>query len=165
VLEIRSVGGSDAAALRDLRLRALGESPRSFASSVAEESAFGEERWTELAAPSAAGDDSTVLVAVHDGAWVGMAAGRWFDRRRGIAQLWGMWVDPAQRRQGVGGRLVAGIRDWAAGHGARFLRLGVIGDVPGLSAFYEDMGFVRSGEERPLARDPDRLAVFLVRPV
>jgi GNAT superfamily N-acetyltransferase len=165
VVEIRSVGGSDAAALRELRLRALTEAPRSFASGVAEESAFGEERWSKLAAQATAGDEHVVLVAVVDGAWIGMAAGRWFDRERGIAHLWGMWVDPAQRRLGIGGRLVAGIREWAAGQGARFLRLGVIDDVPGLARFYEGLGFVRTGEERPLVRDPERVAVFLARPV
>jgi hypothetical protein len=35
----------------------------------------------------------------------------------------------------------------------------------GASSFYERLGFVRTGETRPLPRDPSITAVFLVRPV
>jgi ribosomal protein S18 acetylase RimI-like enzyme len=165
VIEIRAVGGDDAAALRELRLRALRDAPEAFGSTLAEEQGFAGDRWTALAAASAVGDAIAVFAAVQDGRWVGMGAGRWFDRERGIAQLWGMWVEPAARGQGLGERLVAAARDWASSHGARFVRLGVAGEDAGALGLYERLGFVRTYEDHPLGRDPALTAVFLVRPV
>jgi hypothetical protein len=49
-----------------------------------------------------------LFVAIDGDEWVAMAAGRWFDRQQRIAQLWGMWVEPGLRRQGLGRRLVEG---------------------------------------------------------
>ena len=94
-----------------------------------------------------------------------MAAGGWYDRSRGIAHLWGMWVDPALRRLGIGDRLVAEVRGWAAGQGARFLRLGVITGDADPTGFYERLGFVRTGETGTLRRDPTRPVHYLARPI
>ena len=161
MIAIRAVRAGEGPRLRELRLRALADAPSAFASTVEEESRYPESRWSELAD---SGDAIVVFVAVDDERWIGMAAGRWFDRSRGVAQLWGMWIDPGWRGQGLGRRLVAGIRGWANGHGGRFVRLGVIGEEAACASFYERIGFVRTGETRPLSRDPTLTAVFLARP-
>ena len=162
---LRAVRSGEAALLRELRLRALRASPEAFASNAADEAAQPDAFWCDLATASAEADAAIVCVAIEGERWVGMAAGRWFDRDRGIAQLWGMWVDPASRREGLGGRLVSAVRAWAAGRGARFLRLGVIEGPDDVGEFYERLGFVRTGEERPIPQDPARRAFWLVRPV
>jgi GNAT superfamily N-acetyltransferase len=161
VITIRAVRAGEGPDLRELRLRSLADAPWAFASTVEEESRYPDSRWSELAD---GGDAIVVYVAVDNEQWIGMAAGRWFDRDRGVAQLWGMWIHPAWRDQGLGRRLVAGIRGWATGHGGRFVRLGVIGEEAACTSFYERMGFVRTGETRPLPRDPALTAVFLARP-
>jgi ribosomal protein S18 acetylase RimI-like enzyme len=108
----------------------------------------------------------TVIYAAVDGErWLGMAAGGWYDRPRAIAHLWGMWVDPALRRLGIGERLVGEVRGWAAGRQARFLRLGVITGEADPTGFYERLGFVRTGETGTLRRDPTRPVHYLTRPV
>ncbi len=160
-VQIRPVTAGDALALRELRLRALSDAPHAFASSVAEEAAFPAERWSALAGQPAA--EGVVCVAIAGTRWLGMAAGRWFDQPAGIAHLWGMWVDPAARRGGLGERLVAAVGDWAAGYDARLLRLGVMADLAGLVRFYERLGFERTGETRTLTGDPGRIALFLAR--
>jgi GNAT superfamily N-acetyltransferase len=165
LLEIRRVRSHEADALRRLRLAALTDAPRAFAATVAQEAERPEREWRDLAARSEQGDTVVVCVAIDDGRWVGMAAGRWFARERGIAQLWGMWVAPACRRQGIGERLVSAVRAWAAGHGARFLRLGLIEELPELATFYERLGFAATGETIPLPREPSLTAIFLARPV
>lgn len=154
----------EAAALRELRLRALGDAPEAFVADVAGESALEFGHWEWLAA---GGEERTVLVAQGDDAGlVGMVGGRWFDRERGVAQLWGLWVDPALRGGGVGAALVDGITGWAAALGGRFVRLGVI-DPSGerVTAFYRGLGFVALGEPAPMRSDPSRLVVFMLRPV
>jgi GNAT superfamily N-acetyltransferase len=159
VVEVRPVRAGEAPALREFRLRALADAPTAFASSVELEAAHPDSHWNELVAAA------TIFVAEQDRAWVGMAAGRWYDREQGVAQLWGMWVDPVIRRSGVGARLVAAVDRWAAEQGARLVRLGVIDGAPDVEAFYVRLGFSRTGETRPLTRDETRTALFLARPV
>jgi ribosomal protein S18 acetylase RimI-like enzyme len=44
------------------------------------------------------------------------------------------------------------------------MRLGVIDRSPAIG-FYERLGFVLTGETKPLVRDPSVLAAFMARPV
>jgi GNAT superfamily N-acetyltransferase len=162
---MRPVGSDDAARLRGLRLRMLAESPAAFAATADEEAALPEAHWSELAAQSELGDHVAIFVAQAGDRWIGIAAGRWGDRERGVAHLWSMWVDPAMRGEGVGERLVAEVSRWAAVHGASFLRLGVITRPGDATAFYERLGFVQTGHVGPLRRDPSRTVHFLVRPL
>lgn len=148
-----------------MRLRALAESPGAFGSTVEAEAALPRAHWEELARRSEEGDHLIICAAVGSDAWLGMAAGRWHDRERGIAHLWGMWVDPGARRHGLGDRLVDGVCAWAAGHGACFVRLGVVIRPGDAVRFYERIGFVRTGEVEPMRRDPSRLVHYLARPV
>jgi GNAT superfamily N-acetyltransferase len=165
VTEVRRVTGGEGEPLRELRLRAVGDAPTAFASTIEHEAAHPDAHWLLLAGQSELADAMVVFVAVDDERWLAMAAGRWFDRERGIAALWGMWVDPLARRLGIGERLVGEVRRWAAGHGAGFLRLGVIEGAADAASFYERLGFVRTGETRALARDDSLTALFLVRPI
>ena len=161
---VRPIAVGEAGALRELRLRALRDAPEGFASDLAGDSALGFEHWQRL---TVGGDKRTTLVAqADDDRLVGMAGGRWFDQERGIAQLWGLWVEPALRGGGVGAELVAQVNAWAAGAGAGFVRLGVLesGGEP-VKAFYRRLGFVALDEPAPLPANPSRLATFMVRPV
>jgi GNAT superfamily N-acetyltransferase len=163
--EIRRIEPGEASALRELRLRALAESPPAFVSRHADEAALEDGHWHGLADEAVAGDRGTVMIAVADGRWEGMAAGRWFERDRGIAQLWGLWVDPAARGTRTGAGLVGAVRDWAAAGGATFLRLGVVEPADTLRRFYTRLGFVELDEPAPMKTDPTRRASFMARPV
>jgi GNAT superfamily N-acetyltransferase len=104
-----------------------------------------------------------VLVVIDAGRWRAMAASRWFDRPAGIAQLWGMWVEPPARGLGLGRRLVEEIAGWAAARGALWLRLGVIDRAAEVAAFYERLGFEHTGETRSLPPDGAATAFFLAK--
>ncbi len=156
---IRTAVADDRLLLRELRLRALAESPAAFAATAEEEAGLPEDEWTRRAA----GDGDAVFVVLRGERGVGMAGVRWFDAERGVATLWGMWVDPDLRGGGVGRRLVDAVRAWTREGGGRFVRLGVLDGSPGPMGFYERLGFVRVGE-RPYLRDPSRLAFWMARP-
>jgi GNAT superfamily N-acetyltransferase len=164
-IEIRRINAGEAPALRALRLRALADAPAAFVAKLADESARDDDHWRQLVEDAVVGEPGTIVVAVRDGRWVGMAAGRWFERERGIAQLWGLWVDPASRGTGTGEALVGAVRGWAAAHGATFIRLGVIEPAEALRRFYEGLGYVTLDDPAPMRIDPSRLATFMVRPV
>ncbi len=165
MIAVRAVRAGEGERVRELRLRALADAPAAFAAAVDEEAGRPPSDWIELAARSESADAAVVFVAIDDGRWVGMAAGQWFDRERGIAYLWSMWVEPSARGAGLGRRPLAALRGWAVVHGARFLRLGVIEGPADAGSFYEALGFVPTGEVKPLARDSARRVYYLVRPV
>jgi GNAT superfamily N-acetyltransferase len=170
---VRTIRHDESGALRALRLRALADAPAAFASTLTAESALDDDHWRRLVEDQ----QGTIAVAVDGDRWVGMAAGRWYERDRGIAQLWGLWVDPAARGTGTGSALVGAVRDWAAAQGATFVRLGIIEPADQLRRFYERRGFVALDDPAPLRTDPPnavvnlpvrstvRLAVFMVRPI
>ncbi len=162
---IRLVVAGDADRLRQLRLRALADSPDAFGSSLEEERAHPESEWADLARRSQSADELAVFVAIDGEQWVGMAAGRWYDRDERVAGLWGMWVDPAARGGGLGARLVAEVQAWAAARGARVLRLGAIAGDGDPGAFYERLGFQDTGETGTLRRDPARAFRYMARSV
>jgi GNAT superfamily N-acetyltransferase len=164
-VSVRAVAVGDAPQLRELRLRALTESPDAFAGTAEEEARLPASHWRELAHQSGVADHLAIYVAIDGARWLAMGAGRWYDRDRGIAQLWGMWVDPAARGLGLGERLVQDVRGWAARQDARFLRLGVATRPGDATPFYERLGFVRTGETARMRRDPTRPAHYLIRPV
>jgi GNAT superfamily N-acetyltransferase len=162
---VRTIRHDESAALRALRLRALAAAPAAFASTLAAESALGDDHWRGLVEEAVAGDQGTIAIAVDGERWVGMAAGFWYDRDRGIAQLWGLFVEPAARGTSTGAALVGAVRDWAASAGATFVRLGIIEPADELRRFYARLGFVALDDPAPMRVDPTRLAAFMVRPV
>jgi GNAT superfamily N-acetyltransferase len=161
VIAVRAIRTGEGPRLRELRLRAMADAPGAFGSTPEHEEQLSDDHWSALAD---GGDENGVYVAIDDEAWIGMAAGRWFERERGIVQLWGMWVEPDRRGERIGERLVGSVRGWATTHGARFMRLGVMDASPAIP-FYERLGFVLTGEIKPLTRDPSVLAVYMARPV
>jgi GNAT superfamily N-acetyltransferase len=162
---IRAVVAGDAEQLRQLRLRALSDAPHAFGSSLEVEFAYPESEWLDLARRSERADEIVVFAAVDGEDWVGMAAGRWYDREAAVAALWGMWVDPAARGRGLGAGLVAAVHAWAAERGARVLRLGAVTGEDDPAAFYERLGFIDTGETGALRRDPARAFRHMARPV
>jgi GNAT superfamily N-acetyltransferase len=164
-ISVRTVRADESGSLRELRLWALADAPTAFASTLAAESALDDDHWRQRVEEAIAGEQGTVAVAVDGERWVGMAGGYWFDRDRGIAQLWGLFVDPAARGSRTGAVLVDAVRDWAAAQGATFVRLGIIEPADELRRFYERRGFVALDDPAPMRTDPTRLAGFMVRPV
>ena len=160
---IRPVLPQESQRLRELRLRALRDSPGAFAASLAAEEAQPASYWSQLVAQSAPARDGVVLIAISDRRWVAMAGSRWFSRADGIAQLWGMWVEPAARGQGLGHALIDGIASWASQRGAALLRLGVIEPAAEIESFYQQLGFRRTGETKLLPPDGTISAFFLAR--
>lgn len=160
MITIRAVRPGEGPRLRELRMRAMADTPGAFGSTLEHEEQLSDEHWSTLAD---GGEEAGVYVAIDQESWIGMAAGRWFDRERGVVQLWATWVEPGRRGERIGERLVGSVRGWATTHGARFIRLGVIDESPAIR-FYDRLGFVLTGETKPLIRDPSILAVYMARP-
>ncbi|GAA4557744.1 GNAT family N-acetyltransferase [Planotetraspora kaengkrachanensis] len=149
-VEIRRLAPGEGERYRAIRLKALAESPRAFASSYEKEAAFPAEQWEERLAGVV-----VTLVAVVDGSDCGTVGviprG---EEHPGRAHLVGMWVDPAVRGRGAGGRLVDGALALAREMGAEEAELWVVDENEPAIALYESRGFTPSGVRGTLPSDP-----------
>jgi GNAT superfamily N-acetyltransferase len=140
---VQVLGGDDWSRWRELRLRALQDSPSAFGSTYAQELAHEEADWRDRLE-----DESSVSVlAVTDDVPVGIAAG--FPDLPGLLHVVAMWVAPAARGRGVSHDLLGALEDWA---GARALRLHLDVNTANTTArrSYQRYGFRGTGETRPL---------------
>jgi GNAT superfamily N-acetyltransferase len=151
---IRRLRPDEAALFKDLRLRALEDSPTSFAETFTEVAAQSPEYWDKLTASVTKPDGQVMFVAEEDGRAVGLVFGL-FDRDdRTLGHLGGMWVEPAWRGRGIGRALVGAVIGWARERKLRALALWVTEGNRGAIDLYAAHGFAATGEEDVLSSDP-----------
>jgi ribosomal protein S18 acetylase RimI-like enzyme len=143
---IRLLHDEDAEAYAGLRREALHDAPLAFASSPDDDlvSDLGALREQLRRAPEA-----VIFGAFHDHR-VG-AAGLYRDRHRKAshkAHLWGMYVTPAHRQQGIASQLLrAVLRHAEAMPGISWVHLSVSTAAPEAQRLYESAGFRTWGTE------------------
>ncbi|WP_433561257.1 N-acetyltransferase family protein [Nocardia sp. CA-151230] len=137
MIEIQPLHPDDWRLWRELRLRALTESPSAFGSTLAEWTGPGdtETRWRARLTTV----PLNVVVRV-DGAPVGMAGG--YLRDDGAAELISLWVAAEARDRGVGDAAVCAVIDWAD---QREVVLSVKTDNAPAITLYLRHGFVDAG--------------------
>ncbi len=142
---LRRLSPDDWAVLRDVRLRALADSPDAFGSTLGREQGLDEKEWRRrLVRP--------VWVVEANGRPVAMAGAF---SSEGMLMVWGMWTDPGHRRRGYARALLDALVGEAVADG-RLVSLHVNLANPGARAFYESYGFVGTGELEPLRPGSDQ---------
>ena len=136
---LRRLTPDDWAVLRDVRLRALADSPDAFGSTLEREEPFDEKEWRRRCV-------RPVWVAEVDGRPVAMAGAFSTD---GVLQVWGMWTDPDHRGRGLAHALLDVLVGRAVDED-RPVALHVNTTNAGARAFYDGYGFVGTGELEPL---------------
>jgi len=109
-LQLRVLNAADAPAYRAFRLKMLVHFPAAFTTTLAEAQARNIAWYGKRIADKARPDDF-ILGAFDNGALCGMAGLERFTRagNRHKATLFGMAVDPAYQRQGIGEALIRGL--------------------------------------------------------
>jgi GNAT superfamily N-acetyltransferase len=144
VVQVGRVIADDWARLRDVRLRALAESPEAFGSTLAREQLYTDEQWRSW-------QQSAAWFMAFDGERpVGLVGGR-HDPVEWL--LIAMWVAPEVRGQGVGKRLLDAVVAEAARRGASAVALHVTDRNLVARKAYERFGFVASGEWESFTRE------------
>jgi len=161
-VEVRRVTADDWAALRDLRLGALQDSPLAFCEAYADAVALPDERWRARTARGAAGGDSLQVAAWVDGRPVATCVGYREGHDAGLA---GVYVTPSWRGRGLLDRLVEEVVGWASDQGASRLRLLVHETNGPAQRAYERLGFAVTGYREPYPLDPSTDEVEMVRPL
>jgi ribosomal protein S18 acetylase RimI-like enzyme len=162
-MEIRSIRRGEAEALRQIRLRALADSPDAFGARLADEATLAPEAWDERAAKGAMGTDDATFVAEGAGGLIGMVTARRDLDTRDRVGLYGLWVEPGARGAGVGRALTDAVLDWAGSRGARLVHLLVVAGNAHALAVYRRAGFAETGRTIPLPRDPSVMEIEMVR--
>ena len=143
---IRRLTVGEATLYREIRLRALKESPEAFTTTY--ESAFNRdpESWAAQADGSAEGSDRATFVALADGP-IGLAALYRDPDYPFRGELIQVWVSADHRGSSVAAELLDHIFEWASHHDFRLVRAQV---TPGNSRalrFYKKYGFEQIGSD------------------
>jgi GNAT superfamily N-acetyltransferase len=141
---------------RDLRLRALQESPDAFGSTYDRELGFTEEDWRHRA-----GRDGYAVVATDGGVRVAMGGGFVLADE---FLVFGMWTDRTRRRRGHATAILDALLSRARD---RELPVAIHVNLanPAARAAYESYGFVATGELEPLRPGSDQQVELLRLPV
>jgi ribosomal protein S18 acetylase RimI-like enzyme len=161
-MEIRVPGPDDWAAVRDLRLAALQDTPLAFGSTYELEAPRTESDWRGWLSRT----DGERYVAYDDEGAVGLAAVYLRVEPEGLVpEIVSMWVHPRGRGQGVGRALVDMASRWVAARGYDEVRIMVTYENTAALGFYERLGFTQTGFEQPVPHDDTRMELEMSRPV
>ena len=130
---IEQIGPDEWADWRHSRIRSLTESPDAFASSV---TLWTGDRDTEANWRQRLTEPGAYFLAYDGDVSMGMVAA---SLKESGVELISMWVAAESRHQGIGGRLIAEVVEWA---GNRPLALRVMDGNEAAIAAYESRGFV-----------------------
>jgi RimJ/RimL family protein N-acetyltransferase len=156
---IRRIRADDWRDYRDARLRALADTPDAFRTLLSEAAEQPDSYWQARAASGADDPANATFGAIaEDGRWIGMATG-FIDQESATADVFGMWIDPAARRRGLGKELLGAVDRWAGSRGIRRLRLSVTETNTAARTLYAAAGFVETGRTEEL-REGSTLRVF-----
>ena len=155
-MRTRLLTTDDWALWRDIRLRALQDSPSAFGSTYEREQRFTEQTWRERL------DDPEVasVMVEQDGRPTAMGAG--VPEPPADLHVVAMWVDPGRRGHGLAGEV---LRALAAHAGERGLRLRLDVNTTNTAAIrcYERFGFVPTGATTPMREGSAELKMRMVR--
>lgn len=158
-LVVRRLGADDWPLLRDVRLRALADSPTAFASTLEREEAFDDTVWRDRMHPRT-GLKTIVLDGEEPVGLIGGYVAPDADDRS--VEVVSMWVAPTARRRGVGSLLVADVLGWADAVGRPYVQLWVVADNDAARRLYQRHGFALTGQSQPLPSRPDALELQMV---
>ena len=152
-MHIRPLLPHEASVFREVRLRALAESPDAFGETLQQAQAQPDSYWETLTDSVTRPDGHVMVLAEQAEQIMGFVCGLLDRYDEHIGHLGGMWVDPAFRSSGVGHLLVASILEWAHQRNHRKLQLWVTEGNLKAIRLYEKMGFVDTGKRDELPSD------------
>lgn len=153
MFSIVPVTPQNVSAFKDVRLRALQDTPLAFGSTYAQESQFPDSEWLRRVARWN-GETGIGFLALDDELPCGIAGTLLEPDTPAHAKLVSMWTAPTHRNRGVGRQLVNEVLAWARLRNVTNLSLMVTSINTNAILFYERLGFTRTGRTEPYPNDP-----------
>lgn len=158
---VRRIEASEWRDYKEIRLRALQDSPDAFGGTYEVSRTYSDEAWQGRLSGAAELTDFPMF-AVVEGKIVGLAWVKIESPETAEAHLYQMWVDPDARGLGVGQALMMAGISWATQQGIEQLVLDVtIGNEPA-RRLYERLGFQPVGDLVPLREGSDLMEQTMV---
>lgn len=145
MIGIQRISPEMALVFKEVRLRALKESPLAFGSTYAKERLLTEGEWHLRAARWSVAENDAILLAFDGESACGIVGSYREPERWERAQVISMWVDPEYRRAGLGKALIDAVVEWNRERGVSELVLMVTSVNATAMAFYERLGFSKTG--------------------
>ena len=162
-MRIRKLESHEIALHRELRLRALRDSPESFADTAEEVEQRPSSYWEDLTRSVTEPDRHVMFLACAGEAVVGSIYGLRDREHRDVARIGGIWVAPSHRRQGAGRKLLQAVVSWARENELSRLALWAPSANAAALALYRQAGFRSTGRRQPLRANVTHEAVELER--
>ncbi len=159
----RRIGRDEWPAYRDVRLRALRESPDAFGSTFEIERARPDHIWASRVSEASCSGADAPFFAVDEGQVCGLAWCKLDPRDPGLANIFQMWVAPELRGRGAGRELLEAALAWARDKGVRRVRLGVTVGNSSAYFLYTGLGFVPVGGPEPLRESSSLMVQYMER--
>jgi RimJ/RimL family protein N-acetyltransferase len=140
---IRRLNPGEGHLYRDVRLRALYESPEAFSSRYEDAVTRTDQSWADQADSSATGPDRATFVTFEDQP-VGLAALYRDEDGTDVGELIQMWVAPEFRGGSVAADLLQEVFRWAQSHRFSLVKAEVMKSNARALRFYEKFGFSQS---------------------
>jgi GNAT superfamily N-acetyltransferase len=158
---VRALHSSEWQAYRDIRLRALSESPNAFVTTTSDARMLSDRDWARRL-ENLSPDTDFPSIAEVKGQFAGLAWAKIHESAGDTGHLYQMWVVPERRGLGIGRMLLEAAIEWARSRQVRHLVLGVTcGDSPA-RRLYTSVGFQPVGAQEPL-RPGSQLTVQTMR--
>jgi ribosomal protein S18 acetylase RimI-like enzyme len=161
MMSIRRITSTDAALLREVRLRALSDTPMAFGSTHAREIAFAPEEWQSRADRLSHSPDGGTFFAFDADQCCGIIGGFRRENDASTATVVSMWVAPESRRCGIGEKLIDAVAHWVQQNDMFSLLLDVVENNAPAIAFYQKCGFAFTGETDWYPNAPNVRELFM----
>jgi ribosomal protein S18 acetylase RimI-like enzyme len=154
MVAIERITPQNVAIFKNVRLRALQDTPLAFGSTYADEWKLSDAEWLNRATRWN-GERGVGFLAFDENLTPCGMAGSFLDEQDATrAKLISMWTAPTHRQRGIGRLLVHEILNWARTRRVHTLVLMVTSVNESAIRFYDRLGFSRTGHTEPYPNDP-----------
>jgi ribosomal protein S18 acetylase RimI-like enzyme len=162
MIAITRITPGNVSTFKDVRLRALRDTPSAFGSTYARESELSDAEWTRRAIRWN-GERGIGFLAIDDAIGCGIVGSMLDENDATRATLVSMWTTPTHRRRGIARRLVDEVVAWARAHDVTAIRLMVTSSNAPAVSFYEQLGFACTGRIEPYPNDASLVELEMLR--
>lgn len=160
---VRRIRADDWPLLRDVRLRALADSPTAFATTHAEAAVRPDEFWQDRAMLGGEASTESMFVAEVGERFAGLAG--CYTDGDGVPHVISVWVEPEQRGSGLADALFDAVEGWARDAGLSLVTLWVNVANPRAIRFYERRGYRPTGRSQPFPNDSTMTEIEMAKPL
>lgn len=162
MIAVAPITPGNVSTFKDVRLRALLDTPSAFGSTYARETELSDAEWMRRAIRWN-GERGIGFLAIDDGIGCGIVGSMLDEDDAASATLVSMWTAPTHRRRGVARRLVDAAVAWARSRDVIVMRLMVTSSNAAALSLYEQLGFACTGRTEPYPNDASLVELEMMR--